>query len=135
MKMLALAATVVAAISASAAMAASGSYSGNWPAKVKMPSHFANTACLSLTDNGTDGSPHSGPVSSSGDMTGELSGAFQVVNGLLVVNLQAGSDNGEVYYLSFIAPAKDGRIVGKGVFNDPGSFPVEPLVFGEKGGC
>jgi hypothetical protein len=40
-----------------------------------------------------------------------------------------------VVYLSFIAPAHDGHIIGKGVFNDPGYFAVAPLAFGEKGGC
>ncbi|HEX4080922.1 MAG TPA: hypothetical protein VHX61_18825 [Rhizomicrobium sp.] len=124
-------------IAASAAAAQSGSYSGNWPVKAKLPPQYGNTGCLTLTDNGTDGSPHSGPVTSSGDLTGGLSGTFQVVKGLLVVNLQGGSGNGEVYYLSFIAPAHDGKITGKGVFNDPGVFPVAvaPLTFGENGGC
>jgi hypothetical protein len=76
-----------------------------------------------------------GPVLSFGHVTGEFSGTFQVVNGLLAVNLQSGSDNGDVVWLSFIAPTRDGRIVGKEVFNDPGYFPVEPLAFGTKDGC
>lgn len=122
-------------ISVSAAASQSGSYTGNWPVKVKLPPQFANTACLTLTDNGSAGSRHSGPVKSSGDMVPDLSGTFQVVNDLLVVNLESGSDNGEVVYLSFIAPASDGGITGKGVFNDPGYFAVSSLPFGKNGGC
>ncbi|HEY1745894.1 MAG TPA: hypothetical protein VGG11_03895 [Xanthobacteraceae bacterium] len=121
-------------IAASAAAAQSGSYSGNWPVKVRLPPHFGNTDCLTLTDNGTDGSPHSGPVSSTGDIAPGLTGTFQVVRGLLVVNLEDASE-GQVTYLSFIAPARDGQITGKGVFNDPGFFAVAPLTFGENGGC
>jgi hypothetical protein len=118
-----------------AAASQGGSYTGNWPVKVKLPPQFGNTDCLSLTDNGSSGSPHSGPVTSTGDLAPGLSGTFQVVEGLLVVNLQGGSDNGEVYYLTFIAPAHDGQITGKGVYNDPGYFPVEQLTFGKNGGC
>lgn len=118
-----------------ASAAAAQSYSGNWPVKVKLPPNFANTACLSLVDDGSAGSRHSGPVTSSGDMTGNLSGTFQVVEHLLVVNLESGSGTGEVVWLSFIAPAQDGHIVGKGVFNNPGYFAAAPLAFGQKGGC
>jgi hypothetical protein len=91
-----------------------------------MPPHFGDTDCLTLEDNGT--------VTSTGDIAPGLSGVFQVVKGLLVVNLEAGSGNGEVQYITFIARAHDGQI-GDGVFNSPGVVPVEPLKFGPKGGC
>lgn len=129
--LLALAAVLSVAVSSGPA-AAGGSYTGNWPVKAKLPPHFGNTACLTLTDNGSPGSPHSGPVTSTGDLTGDLSGTFQVVDDLLVVNLQSSSSTGEVIYISFVAPAHDGRIVGKGVFNDPGYFAVVRLIFGQK---
>jgi hypothetical protein len=129
-----IAAALPILISAGAAAAPSGSYSGNWPVMVKLPPQFANTACLTLVDNGTAGSPHSGPVTASGDMVGGLSGTFQVVDNLIVVNLQTGSDTGEVVFLSFIAPARDGAI-GNGVFNEPGYLPVAALSFGRKNGC
>ena len=123
-------------IAASAAAAHSGSYTGNWPVTVKLPPQFGNTACLTLTDNGQAGSRHSGPVTSFGDLTGNLSGTFQVVRDLLVVNLQSGSSTGEVVWVSFIAPALNGQI-GNGFFNDPGFSPAAaaPLTFGVKGGC
>lgn len=127
-------ATLVAAICASAAAAQSVSYSGNWPVTVKLPPQFADTGCLKLLDNGSAGSSHSGQVTSSGDLAGGLSGTFQVVDGLLVANLESGSQTGEVVFLSFIARASDGNI-GTGVFNEPGYLPVSPLSFGKKGGC
>ncbi len=123
-----------AASAASAAAAPGASYSGNWPVTTTLPPQFANTACLTLTDNGSDGAPHSGPVTSSGAMTGMLSGTFQIFNKILVVNLQSGSDTGEVVFLSFIAPAHAGHI-GTGVFNNPGYLGAAPLTFGNKGAC
>ncbi len=121
-------------IFANAAVAQGVSYSGNWPVAAKLPPQFGNTGCLTLVDNGTAGSPHSGPVTASGDLGGGLSGTFQVVNNLFVANLQSGSDTGEVVYLSFIAPARGGDI-GDGVFNEPGYLSVAPLTFGTKNGC
>ena len=107
---------------------------GNWPVTAKLPPQFAKTACLALIDNGSAGSPHSGPVTGSGGMFGEnLSGTFQVFNNVLVVNLQSSSDTGEVVDLSFIGRAQNGKI-GHGIFNNPGSF-VTPLTFGTRGGC
>jgi len=112
------------------------SYSGNWPVKADLPPHFGNTGCLTLVDDGTAGSPHSGPVSATGDLGGGLSGTFQIINHILVVNLQAGSDTGEVVFLQFIAHASDGDI-GAGAFNEPGYLPNSSyaLTFGNKGGC
>jgi hypothetical protein len=117
-----------------AAASQSGSYSGSWPVKVKLPPNFGNTDCLTLTDDGSAGSRHSGPVTSTGDIAPGLTGTFQVVRDLLVVNLEAGSGTGEVQYITFIAHAQDGQI-GKGVFNSPGVVKVSPLTFGENGGC
>lgn len=121
---------------ASAAAAQSGSYSGNWPVTVKLPPQFGNSGCLKLVDDGGYGSRHSGPVTSTGDLGGGLSGEFQVVNNLLVLNLQSGSETGEVVYLNFIAPARNGHI-GNGAFNEPGYLPAASysLSFGTKGGC
>jgi len=116
------------------ALAKSGLYTGSWPVTAKLPPQFGNTGCLTLVDNGSAGSPHSGPVTGSGDLGGGLSGTFQVVDNLLVVNLQSGSDTGEVVYLSFIAPARNGNI-GNGVFNEPGYLAAASLTFGKKGAC
>jgi hypothetical protein len=135
MKMLrTVTASTLVLVSAGAALANSGSYTGSWPVTANLPPQFGNTGCLALVDNGSAGSPHSGPVTATGDLGGGLSGTFQVVDNLLVVNLESGSDNGEVVYLSFIAPARKGN-VGNGVFNEPGYFAAASLTFGKKGGC
>jgi hypothetical protein len=134
-KLLAIAIMTPMLISASgAAVAKNGSYTGSWPVKAELPPQFGNTGCLTLVDNGSDGSPHSGPVTGSGDLGGGLTGTFQVVDNLLVVNLQSGSDTGEVVYISFIAPARNGKI-GNGVFNEPGYLAAASLTFGKKGTC
>ena len=122
-------------LSASALASQGGSYSGNWPVKARLPPHFGRTDCLTLVDNGSVGARHSGTVTSTGEIAPGATGTFQVVNGFLVVNLEVGSQNGEVEYISFIAPARNGEVTGKGIFNNPSYFPAEPLVFGDKGGC
>jgi hypothetical protein len=120
------------ALTSNAAMAQS--YSGNWPVNVSLPPQFAHTACLSLTDTGTNGQ-HSGAASLSGPMVGTttLSGTFQVINHLLVAAIESGSDTGEVVYMLFIGPAADGDL-SKGVYEEPG-FLSGALTFGTKGGC
>jgi hypothetical protein len=111
------------------------SFTGNYLVKAALPPEFGNTACLKLVDNGSAGSQHSGPVTSTGDLGG-LSGEFQIVNNILVVNLQAGSDTGEVVFVQFIAPASDGAF-GNGVYNHGGFFPTASFAatFSKKGGC
>ena len=52
--LLTLAAALPIVISASAAVAQSVSYSGNWPVTAKLPPHFGNTGCLTLVDDGTE---------------------------------------------------------------------------------
>lgn len=130
-----IAAALSLVVSATAAASQSVSYTGNWPVMAKLPNQFGNqSGCLTLTDNGSAGSAHSGPAQATGDLGGGLSGMFQVVNNLIVVNLQTGSDTGEVVFLSFIARAQNGSI-GTGAFNEPGYLPVAPLIFGQKNGC
>lgn len=133
----ALALALPLSISAGAALAGSGSFTGNWSVKAKLPPGFGKTGCLMLVDNGSAGATHSGPVMASGDLGGSLSGTFEVVNNLLVVNLQAGSETGEVVFFQFIAAASNGRIHSDGVYNDAGFSPAASfaLAFGEKGSC
>lgn len=90
------------------------SYSGNWPATVTHSRGSNGTYCLTLTDNGTVGFPHSGPASVViGDAT--LSGTFQLIDGLLVVTIESPSDTGQNAGLVFTAHASNGDI-GKGVY-------------------
>lgn len=101
------------------------SYSGNHPLTVTQSQRGGNARyCLTLTDNGSLGRPHSGPASLVGVGTGStIFGTFQVIGELLTVTIQQSSDSGQNAGLVFVAPAGDGR-VGTGVFD---------LVFGGKG--
>ena len=110
------------------------SYSGRWPVSAALPPHFGNTGCLALVETSQAGAPPAGTASVSGDLDGGLTGTFQVVNHLMVVNIESGSDTGEVVYSQFIAPAGRGDI-GDGVFNEAGYFAPAALTVGQKGGC
>jgi hypothetical protein len=125
------------ALTPSAAMAQS--YSGSWPVNVDLPPQFGHTACLTLVENDTAGTPHSGSASISGSLVGGTLpyGTFKIINHLLVVTIQAASDTGSDAGLVFIAPASDGDL-GKGVFeNVYGGEDLlsGALTFGKNGGC
>jgi len=107
MKMLALAATIATALSASAAMAGSGSYSGNWLVTVSHALRSDGTYCLTLTDDGSDQFRHSGEATST-NFTDE--GTFQVINGLLVATIPAGTGTGELESFIFTGRATNGNI-------------------------
>ncbi len=87
------AAMVVSAGAVSMAMvvlgnaAMSQNYTGNWPVTVTHSQRSNGTICLTLTDNGSLGWPHSGPASlPSGNQ--KLFGTFQLIDGLLVATIQ-----------------------------------------------
>jgi hypothetical protein len=122
-------------VTAAETAATAVSYSGKYLVTAALPPEFGNTACLQLVDDGSAGSQHSGSATSTGDLA-DLSGEFQVVNNILVVNLQAGSNTGEVVFVQLIAPASNG-IIGNGVYNHGGFFPTASfaLTFSKRGGC
>jgi hypothetical protein len=138
------AATVLAivafAIVPSTAMAQS--YSGNWPIAEHIvypsgPPFSGNpTYCLTLTDNGTFGFPHSGLAILNGSGFTNFQGIFQVANNLLIATFYIPDDNGSLNGLVFVGPATKGNI-GKG-FGELVSGAVTVTgtsVFGPKGGC
>jgi len=111
------------------------SYSGSWPVTVSHTGHSNGTYCLTLTDNGSDGWPHSGPASV---VIGSLNatGSFQVINDILVATISV-QGYGQNAGLLFIARARAGNI-GDGVFEDVydgADFDSGALAFGMKGGC
>ncbi len=132
------AATLPMAVSGRAAMAVS--YSGNWPLKVTH-TQYGFTKCLTLTDNGSLGFPHSGPASlTSPGVSGSLTGTFQLIDNLLVATIQAPASQGGAGQnagLVFIGPASNGHI-GNGAFDEVyggEEFVSGVLQFGMKGGC
>jgi len=116
------------------------SYSGNFPVTLTQSQIGGNaTYCVTLTDNGTAGRPHSGPASVTGVVPGgPLVGTFQLIGQLLTVTIQdPSSGSGQDAGLVFVAPASDGHI-GTGVFDEV--FGGEELnsavaAFGVKNGC
>jgi len=113
------------------------SYSGNYQITwdVTYPSFAVgvHTFCLTLTDDGSIGFPHSGEAILNGDGDNDQ-GVFQVINNELVATFLIGTANGELDTLIFAATASKGTI-GKG-FGD-GSFDTitGALTFGKKGSC
>ena len=91
------------------------SYTGNWPATVSHSRGSDATYCLSLTDNGSNGWPHSGQATTvNGRST--LYGTFQVIGPLITVTIESpGLDQNAG--LVFVAQASNGTI-GRGVYDD-----------------
>lgn len=115
------------------------SYTGNWPVTVSQSRWANGTYCLTLTDNGTFGWPHSGEASLSGAKVGGTLpyGTFQVINGLLVATIQSSGDSGQNAGIVFTGPGSNGTI-HKGVYEEV--YGGEELdsgvaVFGAVGGC
>jgi len=123
------------ALTPSAAQAQS--FTGNWPMTETVKQfHETNTYCLSLTDNGSADFPHSGPATLNGSGFTDLTGIFQVVNGVLVATFYVADDNGSLNGLVFVAPASKGAIgKGFGELVSGAETVTGALAFGTKNGC
>ena len=134
-------ATLCGAFAWSAGAASEGSYSGNWPLTVSHSEFGNGTYCLTLTDDGSYGWPHSGTASLVSQVSGGTQpyGLFQVIDRTLVVTvIQLNGGGGQNNSLVFIAPASDGNILGRGVYDEIAggeTFDSGRLVFGMNGGC
>jgi hypothetical protein len=73
------------------AMAASGSYTGNWPLTITKSLFMNGTYCLTVTDDGSEGWKHSGEAT----IPEYPYGIFQVINGRFVAGIvePAGGQN------------------------------------------
>ena len=114
--------------------ASAQSYSGNWPITISHSQSANGTYCVTLTDDGEFGWPHSGPASVNG--FGDIYGEFQLINGMLVVTIQVVGSGEELASVLFTARASGGHI-GKGVYETAQGAVTDSgaLVFGAKGGC
>ena len=115
------------------------SYSGKWPATVTHSQYGSGNAtyCITLTDDGSRGWPHSGQASLTGQNVSLPYGTFQLIDGLLTVTLQSQSDTGQNAGLVFSARAKQGSL-GRGIFDEVyggEEFDSGAVSFGPKGGC
>jgi len=110
------------------------SYSGNWPITITHSQRANGTYCLTLTDDGDFGWPHSGEATVTGFEA--IFGTFQLIDGLLVVTIDVPGSGAEPASLLFTAHASRGNI-GKGVYEIAQGEEIDSgvLVFGAKNGC
>lgn len=129
-----IAMTFVIAFFALTSAAMAQNYTGDWPATVTHSQRDNGPYCISLTDDGSYGAPHSGPAQLIPNNS-QYPGYFTVVNGLLTVTITYQSGEGDCCaYQVFTARASNGQI-GSGVFNYLGITDIGLLSFGKKGGC
>jgi hypothetical protein len=127
-------ALAIAAFALTTSAAVAQSYTGNWPVTVTQSQRDNGTYCVSLTDNGSGGFPHSGEAVLNGQ-NNPYGGYFTVVDGLITVTFTYPSGEGDCCsFLVFTAHANNGKI-GKGVFNYFGLTDIGLLAFGKKDGC
>jgi len=120
------------ALTTSAAMAQS--YTGNWPATVTQSQRDNGTYCVSLTDDGSYGFPHSGEAALIPNNS-PYPGYFTVIDGVITVTITYPSGAGECCsFFVFTAHANNGHI-SKGVFNYFGLTDIGLVSFGKKDGC
>jgi len=126
--------TFVVAVFTFTSAAMAQSYTGDWPATVTHSQRSNGTNCISLTDDGSFGAPHSGEASLLSN-NGPVSGYFTVVNGLMTVAFSYPSGEGDCCnFQVFTAKANNGQI-GNGVYNFLGLTDIGLLTFGKKNGC
>jgi hypothetical protein len=125
---------VVAAFALTTSAAMAQSYTGDWPATVTRSQRSNGAYCISLTDDGSYGAPHSGRASLIGT-NNPYPGYFSVVDGIMTVTFTYPSGEGECCsYQVFTAHASNGQI-GTGVFNYLGITDIGLLAFGKKDAC
>jgi hypothetical protein len=127
-------ALAIRAFALTTSAAAAHSYTGNWPVTVTQSQRDNGTYCVSLTDNGSGGFPHSGEAVLNAQ-NNPYGGYFTVVDRLITVTFTYPSGEGDCCsFLVFTAHANNGKI-GKGVFNYFGLTDIGLLAFGKKDGC
>jgi hypothetical protein len=142
--LLTLAAALSMAVGTGAAMAASGSYTGNYkvslthdvfPNTTGYNGHGPNsTHCIALSDDGSVGWPHSGYAI----LDGQYEGQFSVIGPTILIYLDITGSGEEPASLTFSTRARDGTIGAKGAFDDIQggySYDAADATFGTKGSC
>jgi hypothetical protein len=127
-------ALAIAAFALTTSVAMAQSYTGNWQATVTQSQRSNGTYCVSLTDDGSYGFPHSGVAVPNGQ-NNPYGGYFTVVDGLMTVTFTYPSGEGDCCdFQVFTAHASNGKI-GKGVYNYFGLTDIGLLTFGKKDSC
>lgn len=143
---LALAAALTMAMPAGVSMAASGSYTGNWQVKLTHDVYLNSTGynghgpntrhCISLTDDGNVGWPHSGYAVL--DNNTNTSGQFAVIGPTILIYIEApGSDESIASYV-LSSTARNGEIGEHGSYDyiEGGtSYDADKATFGTNNSC
>ena len=126
--------TFVVAVFALTSAAMAQSYTGDWLATVTRSQRSNGNYCISLTDDGSFGAPHSGEAKLIPN-NGQEPGYFTVVDGLITVSFTYPSGEGDCCdYQVFTAHASNGQI-GSGVYNYFGLTDIGLVTFGKKNSC
>jgi hypothetical protein len=115
--------------------ASAQSYTGNWPATVTQSKGSNGTYCIALTDNGSNGWPHSGQATVV-EGRNTLYGTFQVIGPLITVTIESYGSYQNAG-LVFVAQANNG-VIGRGVYDDVYNgqeIDDGVLAFGAKNSC
>jgi hypothetical protein len=127
-----LGAALAVAASTAAATADSGSYSGNWPVTVTKSQFYNGSYCLTVTDDGSQGWPHSG----SATVAQYQLGLFQVIRGKFMADIvvPSGDQNNT---LLFTAAGRNGTFGNGAVQLLAGGEPLDSglMTVGKRGGC
>jgi hypothetical protein len=127
-----LGAALAMAVSATASMAASGSYTGTWPLTITKAQYLNGTYCLTVTDEGGGGWKHSGTATIPEYTYGE----FQVINGKFIADIVVPAQ-GQNEVLVFTANGHNGIIGDGAVQQISGGEPLYQgvMTVGAKNSC
>jgi hypothetical protein len=115
-----------------AANAGGGSYSGNWPLTVTGSQFINGSYCLTVSDDGSEGWPHSG----SATVPQYQYGVFQVIHGKFIVDVVVPLQ-GQNGVLLFTAAGHNGAFGAGAAQLIEGGEPLDSgvMTVGKKGGC
>ena len=116
--------------------ASAQSYTGSWPLTVTRSTFGNGTSCLTITDDGSKGWPHSGFGTWVDNGTSYFA-SFQLINGLLTVTVEEPGSTGQNAGAVFSARASKGTIT-TGIYDQVyggEEFDSGVVTFGTKGGC
>jgi len=133
---IATAALIAFGFASSVTGATASGFSGKWPLAVTKSKLDNGAHCLTLTDDGSAGWPHSGPAVIQSARNGTLYGTFQFIDHIVMVSIDdgAGLESGNSVYA---VRTSKGNLVDGGLEEVYGGASVDSgeVVAGSKGNC
>lgn len=130
--LLALASALLVATATGAAAAGNGSYTGRWPLTVTHSTFTNGNYCLTVTDDGSEGWPHSGEAT----IPEYQYGVFQVIHGKFMVDIVVPLQ-GQNGVLVFTSAGHNGSFGNGAAVLIEGGEPLDSgvMTVGKRGGC